>query len=548
MPSPNTMYAPLHKIKPLFLAVVLAACAASFLSVDTAFAQARPPGVGMPPGTGTTPSPAPGSLSRDGIFGCRAAQYANIGTLTAIGGVYVPVNDAAVTLNTGYLVYKECVLDGVVAMIKNDIAAGLQSGAIKAVETSRNGNRQYLQNFEADLRPYLDAVLVEAAKAAQSGNMCGAFKERVPRAIARNYYNATRQVGNEAICPFINTDAERAAIVAGTQPVNWSSWNDLIDPRGYEFGAYYLEKGRVETQLATYDYNIRQQLDWGNGFFPAFDNPQNPLNQKTLTPSYIIANSLRQMIGVGTQILINADEIDKINGSFQSGLESTMVADTIRGMTGFSRSQNGQPSYLDRMTAEASSGVRSSAVNAALSILAAARQVETIYKTAKEGIASALTSAIEKLRGAEKTCWELIIPAVQARGGSLRIATTTEFSQKVIDEQIQPLATVTIRDLRASEQSLALINQLISSVTNTSSAAAQRAALERLDSMVANNQLHSSSEAQNAQKQKDEVTAAIGTLVEETLKEWGDSQDAEVGWCNVNNPAVVDRWFNAWKI
>ncbi|MEK7155884.1 MAG: hypothetical protein AAB734_03320, partial [Patescibacteria group bacterium] len=116
------MYAPLHKIKPLFLAVVLAACAASFLSVDTAFAQARPPGVGMPPGTGTTPSPAPGSLSRDGIFGCRAAQYANIGTLTAIGGVYVPVTDAAVTLNTGYLVYKECVLDGVVAMIKNDIA------------------------------------------------------------------------------------------------------------------------------------------------------------------------------------------------------------------------------------------------------------------------------------------------------------------------------------------------------------------------------------------------------------------------------------------
>lgn len=546
------MYAPLHKIKPLFLAAMFAVCAVGFLGAATAFAQARPPSVGMPPGTGTTPpGPTSGSLSRDGIFGCRAAQYANIGTLTAIGGVYVPVNDAAVTLNTGYLVYKECVLDGVVSMIKNDIAAGLQSGAIKAVETSRNGNRQYLQNFETDLRPYFDAIAVDLITGAKSGTMCAAFKNTVPTAVARNYYTNTRDAKkNELLCPFIGTDAERQAIVAGSQALNWSQFNSMMQPGGYELGAYYTEQNQVETALATYDYNIRQQLDWGNGFFPAFDNPQNPLNQKTLTPSYIIANSLRQMIGVGTQILINADEIDKINGSFQSGLESTMVADTIRGMTGFSRSQNGQPSYLDHMTAEASSGVRSSAVNAALAILGAARQVETLYKTAKEAIAAALTNAITKLRGAEKTCWELIIPKVQERaaGASLRIATTTEFSQKIIDAQIQPLATVTIRDLRASEQSLALINQLISSVTNTSSAAAQRAALERLDSMVANNQLHSSSEAQNAQKQKDEVTAAIGTLVDETLKEWGDSQDAEVGWCNVNNPAVIDRWFHAWKI
>ena len=256
------------------------------------------------------------------------------------------------------------------------------------------------------------------------------------------------------------------------------------------------------------------------------------------------------MIGVGTQILINADEIDKINGSFQSGLESTMVADTIRGMTGFSRSQNGQPSYLDRMTAEASSGVRSSAVNAALSILAAARQVETIYKTAKEGSRLRLRMPSRSCATPRRPAGSSSSQKVQERaaGASLRIATTTEFSQK--DNRRADPAACHRHDPRPARlgQSLALINQLISSVTNTSSAAAQRAALERLDSMVANNQLHSSSEAQNAQKQKDEVTAAIGTLVEETLKEWGDSQDAEIGWCNVNNPAVIDRWFNAWKI
>lgn len=552
MPSRNIMYAPLHKINFRALGAFVASTIV-LMAWHAAPAYAQTPNVGpAPTPTPAMPGPTSGTLSRDGVFGCRAAQYANIGTLTAIGGVYVPVNDAAVTLNTGYLVYKECVLDGVVSMIKNDIASGLQTGAIRAVETSRNGNRQYFTNAEDDLRPYFDAIAVDLISNAKSGAMCAAFKNTVPTAVARSYYTNTRDAGNkELLCPFIGTDAERQAIVGGSTAVNWSKFNSLTQPGGYEVSEYYILKGQTEVAIATYDYNIREQLGWGNGFFPAFDNPQNPLNQRVLTPGTVIANSLQQMIGVGTNILLNANEIDQINGSLQSGLQSSIVADTIRGLTGFSRSQNGQPSYLDRMNAESSSSVRASAVNAALAILGTARQVETLYKTAKEGVATALTNAINKLRAAENTCWGLIIPKVQEKaaneGVSLRIATTTEFSQKIIDEQIQPLATVTVRDLRVSEDALALINQLIASVTNTSSAAAQRAALERLDSMVANNQLHSSSEAQTAQKQKEEVTSAIGTLVDETLKQWGDSEETEVGWCNVNNQAVIDMWFNKWK-
>jgi hypothetical protein len=542
------MYARSHKIK-------LAASGASgvlalLFCASVAYAQTNP-NVGNPPSGTTNTTSGGGGLSRDGIFGCRAAQYANIGTLTAIGGVYVPVNDAAVTLNTGYLVYKECVLDGVVSAIKNDIAAGLQSGAIRAVETSRGGNRQYYTNRE-DLRPDLDAITVEAVTAAKAGTMCSAYKDRVATAVARNYYSATREGASESLCPFISTEAEREAIVSGAQAVNWSKITALVDPRGYELGAYNIQKSSVDAQIMVYEHDIREQLQWGNGFFPALDNAQNPLNRRVLTPGFNIAQSLQRMLGVGTDILIQADEIDKINGSLQAGLQSSLIADTIRGLTGFARSQNGQPSYLDRMSAEASSAVRANAVNAALAILAAARQVETTYKNAKEAIAAALTDAITKLRQAENTCWGLVVPAVRDRaanqGVSLRIATTTEFSQKVIDEQVQPLATVTIRDLRASEQALNLINQLISSVTNTSSAAAQRAALERLDSMVANNQMHSASEANTAQKQKDEVTTAIGTLVEETLKEWGDSTEPEVGWCNVNNEATLDMWISRWRI
>src|SRR3990167_9643499 len=58
----------------------------------------------------------PKGFSRQGIFGCsQTGSYSmSVGTLGAMGGAFVPVNDAAVTLNTGYLVFKECVLRGIV--------------------------------------------------------------------------------------------------------------------------------------------------------------------------------------------------------------------------------------------------------------------------------------------------------------------------------------------------------------------------------------------------------------------------------------------------
>lgn len=496
------------------------------------------------PNAGQTCTVAPaasGDLARDGIFGCSASKYQNIGSLSAIGGVYVPVNDAAVTLNTGYLVYKECVLDGVVSAIKNDIVAGLQGQVIRAIETGRGGSPMYVRNIPNELKDRRSAIVVNNLTKGPVNSMCAAFQQPIQNTIARGHLASINDTANTAyLCP-----------LSPNNTGGYSGWFSMIIPTGNIFGATALIAQKIKDDFSEDERNIRQMWDWGNGFYAAFDNNQNPLAANVLTPSRVIAESLQNMLSAGTNILVNASEIDQINGALQAGLQSSLVADTMRGLSGLSRPQNGLPSYVDRMAAEASSAVRSSAVNAALSILSAARQVETLYKNAKEALATALTDAILKLRAAENTCWGLIIPRVQERasseGVSLTIATSTEFSKKVINENIQPLAETTVRDLRASESALALINQLIASVTNTSSTATQRQALERLDSMVANNQLHTTSEAQSAQKQKDEAGAAVTALVEETLKEWGDSTDTAVGWCNVNNDAVIDMWFDRWK-
>jgi len=563
MRSQNIMYAKL-RIK---LFCVLGT--AILFATVTVHAQTLAPGEAattgdVGPGTSNIPANASatavtstsGALLRDGVFGCSASKYQNIGSLTALQGVYVPVNDAAVTINTGYLVYKECVLDGVVSAIKNDAVAGLQRQVIKAAETGRKGNAQYLKNFEKDFRPGFDAIVVNIVTGAKSSQMCNAFKSRVPTAVTRNYVSASRESASMLACPFA-AETDREELVSGTAPINWRTWRSLIEPGGYEFSEYEILRGKANSAMAEYDFNTRQMLDWGRGVFSALDNNGNPLAQNVITPGYIIADSLSQMIGAGTNILINANEIDQVNGALQAGLSSTIVSDAIRGLSGLTKSQNGQPSYVDRMAAEASASVRAGAVNAAISILSAARQIETLYKQAKEATATALTNAITTLRGYETQCWALVVPKVREHasnsGASLdeakiKSATTSlAFSQQIINSQIAPPASTTIRDLRASETALVLINQLIANVTNSSSAANQRTALEQLDSLVANNQLHSSQEATNAQKQKDDVMSAIGILLDDTKKAWGDSPDVNVGWCNINNQDVIVKWFNEWK-
>ncbi len=246
------------------------------------------------------------------------------------------------------------------------------------------------------------------------------------------------------------------------------------------------------------------------------------------------------------------------------------------------------PALLDRAVEASGAKTKKEAVNAALSILLTARQFEFAFRQAKEASATILTSAINRLRAVERSCWELIInnpsgpkvctspPDADKKcttsdicttnsdgtqtctpGITLRVATSTQFSQAVIDAQMAPIVKDVAAELQASTAALEELDRLITDVTNASSAANQRAALSRLDQMVAPNSrlpdcsplktLHSAGDVQCANKQRDDLNSAVGLLVENTVRDWGDSTDPNVGWCNVNNPSTIERWINAWK-
>jgi hypothetical protein len=512
---------------------------------------------------GATPQQITNSptLSNDGIFGClgQGARVANVGTTAAIGGVYVPVNDAAVTLNTGFLVYKECILDGVARKIAESSTAELGAQNLRAALSGRNGAAQFVQNVPEELRRQGNIMVINSLNDSNINTLCPAFKNTVRSAYARSYIQAQNQPNAAFTCSL------------PTNPTSfWDTLAALRDPKNNAYGASIIVKSQINRAIATNEYNQRERWIINNGFYDATDNPDDPVGGRILTPGYIIAQSLQQVVGSGYRQLENATEIDQVVSNLFGGLTTQLISDT-RGLTGLSQASNGQQSYLDRMVSQTAANVRTQAANAALSVIGAARQIEASYRQSKEGMATALSNAITQLRAAENQCWALIVPAVQqyaAAGqttcvpngfggpqtcttipytGQLHIATSTQFSQQIIDVNIAPVATTTIQEIRTSDATLAQLNQLIASVSNSASQSNQQQALLRLDTMVANRQIHTAADANNAATQRDNVVTAIAKLVDDTLKLWGDSPDTNAGWCNVNNPAVIQRWFDAWK-
>lgn len=537
-------------------------------------------------GTCSLAQPPQDGLQRDGVFGCSSSKYSNVGSLSAIGGVYVPVNDAAVTLNTGYLVYKECVLDGVISKITEAARTDLVSTVSRRLNQGRNGRPLWIRE------PYQEYILNQNDRAMKIGvseqytqSMCSPYKDTIVRAHLIKYLQDKNTPNSAFACSFPSSLGDQKAILDGTGVTEknvLAGLRAIVENNPIVDSLVYRES--LNEMQATAQYLFEKQVV--DGFYPVTDGNDNPFIEKTETPAYLVSQGAQQVYTAGFRCLEGADELSEVCAP----MFSAMVPESFNnGFYSMTQAQSGLASYVSRMVNEASAAVRAEAVNAALNILLTTRQFEFAFKQAKEASATILTSAINRLRAVERTCWELIInnpsgPKVCASppdaekkcttpeqcttnpdgtqtctpGIQLRVATSTQFSQAIIDAQMAPIVKDVAAELDASSATLQELDRLITDVTNASSAANQRAALSRLDQMVAPNSrlpdcspqktLHSAGDVQCANKQRDDLNSAIGLLVENTVRDWGDSQDPNVGWCNVNNPSTIERWINAWKI
>src|SRR6185312_2545050 len=115
----------------------------------------------------------------------------------------------------------------------------------------------------------------------------------------------------------------------------------------------------------------------------------------------------------------------------------------------------------------------------------------------------------------------------------------------------------------------ALIAKLTQEVTGTSPDS-QALAVEQLNTLVANGELHTPSDLTTAQAQANAVVAAMNNLEQNTPTLWAGTDpnnttnnnipwngsvgatlqlsDPGVGWCNFKNSTTLQAWENVWKI
>ena len=489
----------------------------------------------------------PYTFRSEGLFGCSqtGAYSMSVGTISAIGGVYVPVNDAAVTVNSGTIVYKECILREVVDAMRMSAAASINKNLLVQCDqgsASETGDKCYVTNYTETLVSEQDKTELAFLNHIRDQNIA---QPRVIREHAAAYLRERN--GNPADALKCETPPQGdifQAVLSLSTNCNPLIQRDSLD----EYMTMRLTLARQEEVT---------QLNWGNGVRPV--RKADGDTYTVLTPATLVRDSLTQATQSGYRQLENANDLGQMTGALYGALSTQIVSDS-RGLSGILRSAGGQPSYLDQVVAEQAANVRTQAVNAAIQILAAAKQSEGQFLQIVSNIANILTQAVRALRSTENQCWGFIIAKTCAAppaadntctspaGDHLRVATSTAFSQAVIDAQITPLAQPAINNVNAAQAAVRLIDQLIASITNTNSISAQRLALQQLDSLVAQHKIHNQYDLQNAQSQQQAVQDSMTALIDKTKKDWADSTDPNVGWCNVNKTSVIGQWIQRWKI
>ncbi|MBI5457624.1 hypothetical protein HY971_02780 [Candidatus Kaiserbacteria bacterium] len=527
------------------------------------------------------------ALQRQGIFDCNqnGAYAMSVGALGATGGVYVPVADATVELNTGVLVYQQCVLREVINRMREAATAGTGRKAVLAIQTGRGGNPQYVVRQAQEMLTVVDdPTMLDFLRGSGLKALDPVLQTPITRALVRNYEMRTRAPQNTLTCFYKDSLAD---VYSGQLPTTANIWDAVRaagTPNCVPSLAFYSSEELAGSRIARAEQYQQDQWNWGRGYYSMTDS-----NGNIITPAVNVQESFQTILDSPVRQQESANDIGQMINALYAGMTTQILSDR-NGLAGLTQSIGGQPRYIDQVVREASQGLRDSITNTAIQTLLSAQKVEAEYFKTVNAIGTVLTRAILGLKSAESQCWDLIIyqndnhperhvcsgplsadntcistagsctvnPTTGEQtcptGVALKVSTSTAFSQAVITANITDLGNATLARISTSKKALDLITQLIDSVTGASTDA-QRLAVVQLNNMVAQKLLHIKPDLDGPNgviKQLESVQAAMldenSGLVATTVKLWADSEPLQPGkgWCNVNKPAVLDAWKKCW--
>ena len=518
------------------------------------------------PCTGNSAAP---STVGSGIFSCSAPGATSIASTVAIGGTYVPVFDSAVALNTGVLTYKECFLREVVNKQKQAATLAMINKNYELISTGRDGNPAWVVKYGSELNKVREKAFVEAFQSELLSKLNPAFQNPVKTALVRNYQMTTQAPQNSLACPY---QGDLKAVLSGQTTDVWGGLSAMINPACSPYSAYVLSQSHLDSNVAAAENEWLNRLNWNNGIYDSRDAYGN-----VVVPGIFLNAIGTQSITSGFRQLENVDDIGEMIEPLFAGIGTTFLSSPS--------SVESIQKYLDQAVEQQSSSLLSSYVSTALTNLYKILNDEQQYNEILAQEADILTDSINKLRGSEKACWELVVQNVCASGasstsctgtsgGALTIATSTQFSDVAIAKAgIGTAADALTKAVDISNQNIITINSLIVGVQSTD-ATTRNTALANLDTII-----NAKPPVLNTQttitKAQDDLLAIqaemlgtqggsvgfvkktqqtwagdaidqYGSAVKSTIA-WDGSIDPGTGWGNINKQSTLDQWAAKWS-
>jgi hypothetical protein len=264
-------------------------------------------------------------------------------------------------------VVKDFGLDAIAWQLANMVIERMSAATVNWINGGFNGSPAFVTDPESYFKDMGDQIAGQYIFSNPNLNfLCGPISAKIRIALTNNYL----QDKNRWQCTLTQVGKNMDNFMGNFQNGGWDNFFELTQKtQNNPIGAYTQAENEMYLQIATRQGTKKTELDWGKGFMsfevcgPEGRDPNNGAcigSATIVTPGSVISDQLNKQLGLGSDKLAAADEINEIVSSLLNQLVSHVVGSAVGGLRGLSspNSTGGQTftNQLSNSTAAGSTG------------------------------------------------------------------------------------------------------------------------------------------------------------------------------------------------
>ena len=335
----------------------------------------------------------------------------------ASAALYVPTFDLSNFTVNATNTTKECLLDGIVVLIREVMIAAVTRSIVNWINSGFNGNPAFVDDLGGFLLGVGDEAAGEFLRASGLGFVCEPFRANIQFSLSVRYFSEERDV-----CTLTDIINNIDGFFNDFNQGGWSGWFSLTTQKtNNPYGGFLDASSKLSARIVNAKGEQIKLLDFGEGFL-SFEECESVddegLGQEDVchiaTPGSVINEQLNFQLGSGQRQLELADEIDEIIGALFSQLVQQVLTGS-GGLRATTQSRSGRPSFFQQIEAEQDTQLEVTRQRTADYVREETRGLETVEVRVREAKRDSLATAGTAIQ---------TLGDVQACYGS-KLATTT---------------------------------------------------------------------------------------------------------------------------